>query len=96
MASIPTTKGPEARAKRSKRLRDFDGLRFLAKIGIEKGKPRDDRPNETYRDRNVIDTVITPDKPEYRGPIEQGPATGGGSPPTPTSSTPVAKPAWAQ
>jgi hypothetical protein len=91
----PDDKGPEARAKRSKELKDFDGLRFLVKIGIEKGKPKNDGSSETYKDRNVIDAIITPDKPEYRGPIEQSGSPSGGAPPPAPAAPPVPKPAWA-
>jgi hypothetical protein len=93
----PNDKSPEARAKRSKTLRDFDGIRFQAKIGIEKGKKKDDGSNETYRDRNILDGITTPDKPGYRGPFEQGPSPSGGpSSSTPPSSAPISKPGWAQ
>jgi hypothetical protein len=88
-------KSPEARAKRSKELKDFDGLRFLVKIGIEKGKPKNDGSTESYKDRNVIDTIITPDKPEYRGPIEHGGPPSGGSSPPASAAAPIPKPVWA-
>jgi hypothetical protein len=91
----PDDKSPEARAKRSKELKDFDGLRFLVKVGIEKGKPKNDGTSETYKDRNVIDAIVTADKPEYRGPIEQSVSPNGGSPPPAPAALPVPKPAWA-
>jgi hypothetical protein len=90
----PDDKSPEARAKRKKELMEFDGLPFLVKIGIEKGKKKDDGSGEAYKDRNVIDTIITPDKPEYR-PIEQGGPPSGGSAPPAAGSAPIVKPAWA-
>jgi hypothetical protein len=92
----PDDKGPEARAKRRKELTEFDGLRFLVKIGIEKGKKKDDGSGGTYKDRNVIDTIITLDKPDYRGPVEQSASPNGGSPPPAPAAAPIAKPAWAQ
>ena len=92
----PDDTSAEARAKRTKELRDFDGLRFLVKIAIEKGKPKSAGSSETYKDRNVIGTVITPDKPEYRGPIEQSGSPNSGSSPPPTASAPISKPVWAQ
>jgi hypothetical protein len=92
----PDDKSAEARAKRKKELTEFDGLRFLVKVGIEKGKPKSAGSSETYKDRNVIDTIITPDKPEYRGPIEQSRSPNGGSPPPAPAAAPIAKPAWAQ
>jgi hypothetical protein len=94
----PDDKSQEARAKRVKLLRDFEGLHFQVKIGIEKGKPKSPGSVEMYRDRNVLDDVITPNKPGYRGPFDQNaPSSGGGpSPATPAASAPVAKPVWAQ
>jgi hypothetical protein len=90
----PDDKSPEARAKRVKLLRDFDGLTFQVRIGVEKGGKRPD--GTMYRDKNVIDDVITPNKPGYRGPFEQGPSSGPTTPPASTPTTPVAKPVWAQ
>jgi hypothetical protein len=92
----PDDKSPEARAKRKKELREFDGIRFLVKIAIEKGKPKSAGSIETYKDRNVIGAIITPDKPEYRGPIEQSGSPSGGSSPPSAASAPIVKPAWAQ
>ena len=43
----PNDQSPEARAKLTAEWRDFDGLRFLAEIGIEKGK-------DGFEDKNVI------------------------------------------
>jgi hypothetical protein len=71
---------------------EFDGLKFQAKIGIEKGKPKSVGSTEMYRDKNVLAAIVTPDKPGYRGPFDQGPSAGNS--PAPTSPPP--KPAWAQ
>jgi hypothetical protein len=91
----PDNKSPEARAKRSKTLRDFDGIKFQAKIGIEKGKPKSPGSTEMFRDRNVLDAIVTPDKPGYRGPFDQDPSAGGnGHSPAPAPA--VVKPTWAQ
>lgn len=38
---------------------DFDGMAFLAEIGIQKGQ-------NGYNDKNTIKLVITPDKPGYQ------------------------------
>jgi hypothetical protein len=97
----PNDQSPEARAKLTAEWRDFDGLRFLAEIGIEKGK-------DGFEDKNIILRAITRDMPQWgnRSPIEQIPSTGnvgstGGaqqmstSPATPAVA-PIAKPAWAQ
>jgi hypothetical protein len=77
---------------------EFDGIKFQAKIGIEKGKKKTDGSNEMYRDKNVLAAIVTRDKPGYRGPFDQDPPSGGGpsSPPPASAAAPVAKPAWAQ
>ena len=99
----PADMSPEARKARLLEYRDFDGLRFLAEIGIELGR-------NGYSDKNVIAKVITKDRPEWGGrpPIDQvtpdfGPSggsttgsgggaggTGGSTPP------PISKPKWAE
>jgi hypothetical protein len=93
----PSDKSAEARAKRSLNWRDFDGLRFLAEIGVEPGK-------DGYEDKNIIARVITRDMPAWgnRLPIEQipptgngGPTGGGGAPPSKPPTSPIVKPPWA-
>lgn len=37
---------------------DFDGLRFLAVVGLEKGK-------DGYKDKNVLKAIVTPDRKEW-------------------------------
>jgi len=94
----PDDKSPEARAKRSKTLGNFEGLTFQGRVGIEKGKRKNDGSGEMFRDRNVLDGVITPDKPNYKGPFEQdAPSSGdnGSSPSSPAAAS-ITKPAWAQ
>jgi hypothetical protein len=94
---------PQARAAYQADLKDFDGLTFPVKIGVEKGKPRNDGSGENYDDKNIIAAVITPDKKEYR-PVEQSPPfNGGGSsgaaaPPSsapPSAAPPIERPKWA-
>lgn len=51
-------------AKNARRVNswgDFDGLRFVAKIGIEKGK-------DGYKDKNSLDAAVTPDRKAYVKP----------------------------
>jgi hypothetical protein len=97
----PNDQSLEARPKLTAEWRDFDGLRFLAEIGIEKGK-------DGFEDKNIILRAITRDMPQWgnRPPIEQIPSIGNGgstggvqqmstSPATPAGA-PIAKPAWAQ
>jgi hypothetical protein len=94
----PNDKSAEARAKRSLSWREFDGMRFLAEIGIEEGK-------NGYPDKNIIAKVITRDHPLWAGrpPIDQVAVTPSfGPPPTPAApqaaphaAPPIAKPPWA-
>ena len=42
-------------ARRVNSYGDFDGIRFVAKIGIEKGK-------DGYKDKNTLDAAVTPDR----------------------------------
>jgi hypothetical protein len=94
----PDDVSPQARAARTVALKDFDNLTFIAKIGVEKGKPKNDGTGESYPDRNVLAAVITPDKREWRS-VEQAPpwnGGGGGAAPASGSSAPsIPKPAWA-
>jgi len=97
---MPGDESPEARAKYQADLKDFDGLIFMARIGIEKGKGG-------YEDRNVIATVITPSRKEYRPVVQTPPFNGGGaggsttppasSGPSPSPATPpIELPPWAR
>jgi hypothetical protein len=98
----PNDKSPETIAKYKMEYRDFDGLRFLAEIGVEAGK-------DGFEAKNVITRVITRDSPQWGGrpPFDQNPpdsisggptggrpsggASGGGAPP----AAPIGKPSWA-
>lgn len=44
-------------ARRVTSYGDFDGIRFVAKIGIEKAKP-----DSGFKDKNTLDVAITPDR----------------------------------
>ena len=69
---------------------DFDGLRFVAKIGIEKGK-------DGYKDKNTLDAAITPDRKAWVK-VEQVAKTASTVSPAvaAAASAPAAgKPAWA-
>jgi hypothetical protein len=91
-----------ARAARTVELKDFDNMIFVAKIGIEKGKAKNDGSGDNYPDKNILAAIITPDKKDWH-PIEQPPPwNGGGGGSEPSSAAPaannagpVAKPAWA-
>jgi hypothetical protein len=99
----PDDLSPHARAARTVSLKDFDNLIFIAKIGVEKGKSKNDGSGENYPNKNVLAGVITPDKKDWH-PVEQPvPFNGGGgesSAAAATSSAPASvlginKPAWA-
>jgi hypothetical protein len=92
----PDDMSEQARKARTAELSDFDGLCFIARIGIEKGGPRNDGSGEKYPDRNVIAQIITPDKKGW-APIEQAPPfsagpNGGSAVPAPVT---ISKPTWA-
>jgi hypothetical protein len=64
---------------------DFDGIRFVAKIGIDPAK-------DGYKAKNVLDRVITPDRKEWQ-PVEQ--VTQPASTATEKPSNVIVKPVWA-
>lgn len=81
-------------ARRVSSWGDFDGLRFVAKIGIEKG-------NEGYKDKNTLDAAITPDRKTWvKVDQVQKPASGGfqqvGAAVAAQASQSAGKPSWAQ
>jgi hypothetical protein len=97
LALMPNDVSAEARAARTVSDKWFDGKSFIAKIGVEKGGPKNDGSGN-YPDKNVLAGVITKDKKEWH-PVEQPPAfNGGGGAPPSTPSTPAApieRPSWA-
>jgi hypothetical protein len=87
------------RPRRTVELKQFEGMTFLAKIGQEKGGPRNDGSGGNYDDKNVLANVITPDKKEWH-PVEQPPlfdgggsVAGGATPPN--AAPPIQRPEWA-
>jgi hypothetical protein len=97
----PNDLSPEARAKRQVNFHDFDGLKFLAEIGVESGR-------DGFDDKNVVKRVITRDLPQWGGrpPLDQGPAgapaapkpngpSSGGAAAAAPQAAPITKPAWA-
>ena len=96
----PKDESDAARAARTVSLKWFEGKSFIAKIGIEKGGPKNDGSGGNWPDKNILAGVITPDKKDWH-PVEQPPPFDGGrgSAAAPTSSTPAApveRPGWAQ
>jgi hypothetical protein len=84
-------------AKSKRRLAswgDLDGVRFVAKIGVEKGK-------DGYKDKNSLAEVITPDRKQW-AKIEQPPRQQGfqqigaaAQAATANAAQAAGKPAWA-
>jgi hypothetical protein len=94
----PDDVSPQARAARTVSLKQFEGMTFIAKIGIEKGGARKDEPGN-WPDKNILAGVITPDRKEWH-PVEQPPPSNGGgsassATPPPSSAPPIARPGWA-
>ena len=74
----PNDKSPRsARDPQSRDLKDFDGLNCIIKVGVEKGKPKNDGSGENWPDKNIIAAIITPDRREWH-PVEQSPPFNGG------------------
>jgi len=85
-------------AKNARRVNswgDFDGLRFIAKIGIEAGK-------DGYKDKNSLVAAVTPDRKDYVKPEQVAKAAGSFAPiaqaaqkVTEGASAGGGKPSWA-
>ena len=94
----PDDLGPQARAARTVDLKQFEGMSFIGRIGIEKGRPRNDGSGENWPDKNVLAAVVTPDKRDWH-PVEQPPpfnGGGGGAQAAPAeTASPIARPGWA-
>jgi hypothetical protein len=85
----PTDVSEAAKAARNAEYSDFDGMRFLCKVGVEPAKG-------DYPAKNILAEVITPDRKEWRA-IEQQPksaATKKGD--TDNAPAPIKPPAWAK
>lgn len=76
------------KARQVKTWGDFDGLRFVGKLGIQKDK------TGQYSDKNILRAAVTPDDPSY---IDLG--VGGAAKPKAAAAsgtkTGGAKPSWA-
>lgn len=75
-----------AKAARNAEYADFDGMRFMCKLGIEPAR-------DGYKAKNILSEIVTPDRKEWH-PIEQvaKPAAA----PTGERSNVIVKPNWAQ
>ena len=94
----PDDMSPQARAARTVSLKQFEGMTFIGRIGIEKGRPKNDGSGENWPDKNILAGVITPDKRDWRPSEQPPPFNGGGSgaqaAPAETAA-PIARPGWA-
>jgi hypothetical protein len=94
----PDDLSPQARTARTVSLKQFEGLSFIGRIGIEKGRPRNDGSGENWPDKNILMGVVTPDKRDWH-PVEQPPpfnGGGGGAQAAPAeTASPIARPGWA-
>jgi hypothetical protein len=93
--------GPEVEAKlKDFDLRMLDGLRFIGKIGVERGK-MDSSSGERWPDKNTIVAGVTKDMKEWAqwGPVVQDLNDGLAGAMTASSSSPspvVETPPWAE
>lgn len=87
----PTDESQEAiKGRQVSGYQDFDGVRFVAVIGIEKGK-------DGYKDKNVLKAVVTPDRKDW-SKLEQVPSAHRGPAAQQNNAAPKAsggKPSWA-
>jgi hypothetical protein len=65
----PGDTSEEARKARVAELLDFDDLRFIAKVGVEKGAPKGNGDGN-WPDKNYLLEVVTPDRKEWHA-VEQ-------------------------
>jgi hypothetical protein len=98
-------KSSEARATRTKRLAELEGMTFIGKVGVERGRLKDGSSNETWPDKNILAGVIGPDKKEWHPTVQPTlPLSGGHTGPTASAqaapaappANPVARPTWAR
>jgi len=81
------------KARQTASYGDFDGLRFIARIGVE-------APQNGYKSKNKLDEVITPERKEWRA-IEQVAKDATSAPAQPAqpaianAPTKIERPKWA-
>jgi hypothetical protein len=86
----PTDVSEAAKKARTAELTEFDGLRFMGKIGIERGTG-----DYIGKDKNILLEVITPDRKEWH-PIQQVPKQREIPLSSGSAVTPITKPQWAK
>jgi hypothetical protein len=75
-------------------------MRFIAKIGIEKGRPKNDGSGENYPDKNHLAAVVTPDKKEWHQVVQMSDppfdrAKDAAADSSATTPATIKKPVWA-
>jgi hypothetical protein len=90
----PDDKSETASAARKISYADLDGLRFMARLGIEP-------PQGNFRAKNKILEIITPERPGWQKPeqITAKSVNGGMTPAPPTTPPPagsIERPKWGQ
>jgi hypothetical protein len=92
----PDDTSPKARAARTVNLAAFEGKTFIARIGVEGGREKNDGSGEYWPDKNILAGVITPDKKEWRSVEQPPPFNSGNSGSASAPSTPpITRPEWA-
>jgi hypothetical protein len=76
------------KARVAETFADFDGIRFMCKLGVEPA-------SALYKAKNIIAEVITPDRKEWHS-VEQVAQTTAAAEAPASAMTPITKPAWAQ
>jgi hypothetical protein len=84
----PTDVSEVAKKARVAEYTEFDGSRFIAKIGVEPARGE-------YKAKNILGEVITPDRKEWH-PISRQEAKPAKATAAAGNVAPIAKPAWAQ
>jgi hypothetical protein len=83
----PTDVSEAAKKARIADYNNFDGLRFMCKVGVEPARG-------DFKAKNILGEVITPDRNEWHS-IEQEVAARHPTKGTAANVAPIAKPAWA-
>src|SRR5262245_21925369 len=94
----PNDVSPQARSARTVSYKDFEGKTFIGRIGIEKGRLKNDGTGESWPDKNILAGVSTPDKKDWHPSEQPPPFNGGGaaaSAPSSTPALPIERPSWA-
>jgi len=91
----PTDVSEAAKKARQAEYSDFDGIRFIARIGVEPAK-------DGYKAKNVLASVVTPDQKEWHAveQIDQATCDAQRTPraaaETPSADLVIKKPEWAK